>query len=52
VLAPTGGFVRRMRLSVDYYDIKVKNVIGEYRRAVASRTLCRRQPNVVRADHA
>jgi iron complex outermembrane receptor protein len=28
VLAPTGGFARRMRLSVDYYDIKVKNVIG------------------------
>jgi iron complex outermembrane receptor protein len=28
VLAPTGGFVRRMRLSVDYYDIKVKNVIA------------------------
>jgi outer membrane receptor protein involved in Fe transport len=28
VLAPTGGFARRARLSVDYYDIKVKNVIG------------------------
>jgi len=28
VLAPTGGFARRLRLSVDYYDIKVKNVIG------------------------
>jgi len=28
VLAPTGGFLRRLRLSVDYYDIKVKNVIA------------------------
>jgi outer membrane receptor protein involved in Fe transport len=28
VLAPTGGFLRRMRVSVDYYDIKVKNVIA------------------------
>lgn len=28
VLAPTGGFARRARLSVDYYNIKVKNVIG------------------------
>lgn len=28
VLAPTGGFARRARLSVDYYDIKVNDVIG------------------------
>jgi len=28
VVAPTGGIARRMRLSVDYYDIKVNNVIG------------------------
>ena len=28
VLAPTEGFLRRMRVSVDYYDIKVKNVIA------------------------
>jgi len=28
VLAPTGGVARRLRISVDYYDIKVNNVIG------------------------
>ena len=28
VLAPRGGFLGRLRVSADYYDIKVNNVIG------------------------
>ncbi|MDB5717797.1 MAG: tonB dependent receptor family protein [Sphingomonas bacterium] len=28
VIAPTGGFFSRMRLSVDYYNLKVKDAIG------------------------
>ena len=28
VLAPSGGFLSRMRLSVDYYDIEVNDAIG------------------------
>lgn len=38
VLAPSDGFFRRMRLSVDYYDIKVRDAIG----ALGAQTLVNR----------
>ncbi len=38
VIAPRGGFLGRMRLSVDYYDIKVADAIG----ALGAQTLVNR----------